>query len=69
MVHKRGEWVISYINTFQNAEALEVSVRNSYTKVQLMQKIGLFPEGGVYSAQISIHGEEFRREWPYVIQK
>ena len=36
VTHKGGESAINYIKRFKNAQALSVSVRNSYSEDQLM---------------------------------
>ena len=70
VTHKGGESAINYIKRFQNAHALSVSVRNSYSEDQLMQKfLDNFHQGGKYSAQIAIHQAEFRREEKFTDQK
>ena len=70
ITHKRWESEIHYIKKFQNAQALSVSVGNTYSEDQLMQ---LFPDnfhqGGRYSAQIAIHQEQLRREENFTDQK
>ena len=63
VTHKGGEYAINYINIFQNAHALSVSVRNSYSEDQLMHTfLDNFHQGGKYSAQIASHQAELRRE-------
>ena len=37
VTHKGGESAINYIKRFQNAQALSVSVRNSYSEDQIMR--------------------------------
>ena len=60
---KRGESAMNYIKVLQNAEDLSVSVGNSYPKNQMIHKLlDNFHQGGKYSAQISSHQEELRRE-------
>ena len=52
VTHKVGESSINYIKRFQNAQALSVSVGNSYSEDQIMH---IFPDNfqqsGKYSAQ------------------
>ena len=63
VTHKGGEYEINYIKRFQNAHTLSVSVGNSYSEDQLMHTfLDNFKEGGKYSAKISIHQAEYRRE-------
>ena len=70
MTHKGGESAINYIKTFQNAHALSVLVGNSYSEDQLMHTfLYNFEEGGKYSAQISSHQVELRREEKFTDQK
>ena len=55
---------------FLNAHDLSVSVGNSYSEDQLMHTFqDNFQQGGKYSAQISSHQEELRREENYTNQK
>ena len=52
---------MNYIQILQNAQALSVSVLNSYSEDQQMQRfLDDFHQGGKYSAQIDSHQEEFR---------
>ena len=63
VTNKVGESAINYIKIFQNAHALSVSVGNSYSEDQLIHTfLDNFHQGGKYSAQISSHQEELRRE-------
>ena len=63
VTHKIGESAINYINRFQNAHALSVSVGNSYSEDQLMHTfMDKFHQGGKYSAQIASQQAELRRE-------
>ena len=56
VTHKGGESAINYVNRFQNAHALSVSVGNSYSEDQLMHTfLDNFEQGGKYSAQIDSH--------------
>ena len=63
VTHKGGESEMNYIKIFQNAQALSVSVVNTYSEDQLMQIfLDKFHQGGRYSAQIVSHHVELRRE-------
>ena len=54
---------MNYINIFQNAQALSVSVVNTYSEDKLMHTIlDDFHQGRKYSAQIATHQAELRRE-------
>ena len=54
---------MNYIKIFQNAQALSVSVGNTYSKDQLMHIfLDNFHQGGKYSSQIASHQAELRRE-------
>ena len=56
VTHKGGKSAINYIKRFQNAHALSVSVKNSYSEDQLMHtSLDNFHQGGKYSAQIANH--------------
>ena len=56
VTQKGGESAINYINRFQNAHALSVSVGNSYSEYQLMRSfLDNFRQGGKYLAQIASH--------------
>ena len=61
---------MNYIKSFQNTQALSVSVGNTYSEYQLihifMDKIH---QGGKYSAQIASHQAELRREGNFIDQK
>ena len=60
--HKEGESSINYIKRFQNAHALLLSVRNSYSEDKLMYTfLNNFCESGQYSAQIASPQTELRR--------
>ena len=49
--HKGGEYAISYIKRFQNANTLSVLLGNSYSEDQLIHTfLDNFEEGGKYSA-------------------
>ena len=61
--HKGGEYAISYIKRFQNANTLSVSLGNSYSEDQLIHTfLDNFEEGGKYSAQVASHQAELIRE-------
>ena len=61
-IHKGGESAMNYIKIFQNAEALSVSVGNSYSEDQIMHKfLDNFHQDGKYSAQIASHQAELSR--------
>ena len=67
VIHKEGESEINYIKRFHNAEALEISVVNSYSGYQFMHNfLDNFHQGGKYSAQISRHQAELMREGTFV---
>ena len=70
VTHKGGESAINYINIFQNAHALSVSVGNRYSEDQIMHTfLDNFEEGGKYSAQIASHQAELRREEKFTDKK
>ena len=70
VTHKGGGSVINYIEIVHNADYLSVSVGNSYSKDQLMQTfLDNFHQGGKYSAQISNHQAELRRDGKFTHQK
>ena len=61
---------MNYIKIFQNAQDLSFSVGNNYYEYQLLQMfLDNFHQGGKYSAQISIHQAELRREEKFTDQK
>ena len=63
VTHKVGESAINYIKRFQNAQALSVSVGNSYSEDQMMHTfLDNFQQSGKYSAQLASHQTELRRE-------
>ena len=63
VTHKWEGYAMNYIKIFQNAQALSVSVVNSYSEDQLMHTfLNNFHQGGKYSAQIASHQAEIRRE-------
>ena len=56
VTHKGGESAINYIKRFQNAQALSVSVENSYSEDQIMHTfLDNFHQSGKYSAQLASH--------------
>ena len=68
--NKGGESAIKYIKRFQNAQALSVSVGNSYAEDQIMHTfLDNFQQSGKYSAQLASHQAELRREGKYHDQK
>ena len=70
VTHKVGESKMNYIKIFQNAQALTVSVGNSYSEDQLIHTfMDNFNLGGRYSAQIAIQQAELRREEKFTDQK
>ena len=63
VTHKGGRYAMNHIKIFWNAQALSVSVGNSYSVDQLMHTfLDNFHQGGTYSAQIAIHQADLRRE-------
>ena len=61
---------MNYIKIFQNAQALSVSVDNTYSEDQMMHTfLDNFHQGGKYSAQIASHQAELRREEKCTDQK
>ena len=63
VTNKGGEYAMNYIKIFQNAHALSISVRNSYSEDQLMHTfLDNFHQGRKYSSQIASHQAELRRE-------
>ena len=70
VTHKGGESAMNCIKIFPNAEALSVSVENSYLEYQMMHTfLDNFHQGGKYSAQIASHQEELSREEQFTDQK
>ena len=70
VTHKVGESAINYIKRFQNAQALSVSVGNSYSEDQIMHTfLDNFHQSGKYSSQLASHQAELRREENYPDQK
>ena len=70
VTHKGGESTLNITKRFQNANALSVSVGNSYSEDQLMHTfLDNFHQGGKYSAQIASHQAELRREEKFTDQK
>ena len=63
VTHKGGESDINYIKRFHNAQALSVSLGNSYYEEQIMHTfLDDFHQSGKYSAQLASHQVELRRE-------
>ena len=61
---------MNYIKRYQNAQALSVSVGNTYSEYQLMHTfLDNFHQGGIYSDQIASHQAELRREEDFTDQK
>ena len=70
VTHKGGESAINYIKTFQNAQALSVSVGNSYSEDKIMHIfLDNFHRSGKYSAQLASHQAELRGDQKYPDQK
>ena len=70
VTHKGGEFAVNYIKIFQNAQALLVSVGNSYSEDQIMHTfLDNFQQSGKYSVQLASHQAELRREEMYPDQK
>ena len=70
VTHKGGELAMNYIKIFQNAQALSISVGNSYAEDQIMHTfLDNFRKSGKYSAQLANHQAELRREENYPDQK
>ena len=70
VTHKEGESEMNYIKRTQNTQALSVSAGNSYSGDQLMHIfLDNFQQGGKYTAQISSHQAELRREEKITNQK
>ena len=60
---------INYIKRVQNAQALSVSVGNSYSEGQIMHTfLDNFQQSGKYSAQLASHQAELRREESILIK-
>ena len=61
---------MKYTKRFQNAQALSVSVGNSYPKDQLMHIFLYdFHQGGYYTANIASYQEELIREETFTDHK
>ena len=61
---------MNHIKRFKNAQALSVSVVNTYSEDQHMHtSLNNFHQGGKYSAQIDSHQEELRREGRFTDHK
>ena len=70
VTHKGGESDINYIKRFQNAQALSVSVGNSYSEDQIMHTfLDNFQQSGKYSSRLASHQAELIREEKYPDQK
>ena len=70
VTHKRWEYEINYIKRFHNAQALSVSVGNSYYEDQIMHTfLDNFHQGGKYSSQIASHQAELIRKEKFTDQK
>ena len=70
VIDKRGESSMNYIKIFQNAQALSVSVGNSYTEDHLMHIfLDNFNQGGKCTAHIASHNEELKRGEIFTDQK
>ena len=70
LTHKGGELAINYIKRFQNAQALSVSVGNSYSEDQIMHTyLDNFLQSGKYSTWLASHKVELRREEKFPYQK
>ena len=70
VTHKGAESAINYIKIFHNANALSVSVGNSYSEDQLMHTfLDNFRQGGKYSSKIARHQAELKREEEFTNQK
>ena len=70
VTNKGGGSAINYIEIFQNAQALSVSVGNSYSEDQIMHTfLDNFQQSGKYSVQLASHQAELRREEKYPDQK
>ena len=70
LTRKGGKYAMNYIKTFQKAQALSVSVVNSYSENKLMHTfLENFHQVGKYSAQIATHPAELRKEEKFDDQK
>ena len=70
VAYKGVESAINYTKRFKIAQALSVSVGNSYSEDQIMHTfLDNFQSSGKYSAQLAIHQAELRREEKYPDQK
>ena len=68
--HKGGESKINYINIFQTAQALSVSVGKNYSEEKLMCIfLDNFHQDEKYFARIAIHQAELRREEDFTEKK
>ena len=70
VTNKGGESAINYIKRFQNAQALSVSVGNSYSEDKIMHTfMDSFNQSGKYSSQLASHQAELIREEKFPDQK
>ena len=70
VTHKGGESAINCIKRFQNAQALSVSVGNSYSEDQIMHTfLDNLHQSGKYSAQLGSQQAELIREENFPDQK
>ena len=61
---------MNYINRFQNAQDLSVSLRNTYSEYQLMRLfLDIFHTGVKYSSKIASNQKELRREGKFTDKK
>ena len=69
VTHKGVESTINYIKGFQNAQALSISLRNSYYEDQIIHTfLDNFRQSGKYSAQIASRQAELRGEGKFTDQ-
>ena len=70
LTHKGGDSSMNYIKIFQNAQALSVSVGNTYSEYQLMHMfLNNFHQSRKYYAHIASHQAELRREGNVIDKK
>ena len=70
ITHKGGESAMNYIKIFQNAQALSVSVGNTYPEDQPMHTfLDNFHQSGKYADQIASHQAELRTEESFTDKK
>ena len=68
--HKGGNYEMTFIERFQNSQALYAPVVNNYSEEQLMHIfLYYFHQGGKYYAQIAIHQAQLRTEGKLTDQK